>query len=224
MRVLVVEDHAATRKLLEGALRESGHTPDGAADLATARQKVATGGYALVVLDWMLPDGSGLDLCREMRGTNDSTPILVLTARGDVDDRVEGLDAGADDYLKKPFAVAEFRARVRALLRRGPRLELTVARLGPVDVHITLRRVMVHGKEVPITAREFSILEVLLRRRGGIVPRSDILLDVWGEETENSAASLEVLLGRLRRKLASSGGEGLIRTHRGIGYSIEWKS
>src|SRR6185436_9621869 len=133
MRILVVEDHIETRKMLERVLHEAGHLPDGVADLSVARRKVAAGGYAAVVLDWMLPDGDGLDLCREMRDGGDATPVIVLTAKGDVDDRVRGLDAGADDYLRKPFAVAEFLARMRVLLRRGPRLDVSVIALGPLE-------------------------------------------------------------------------------------------
>lgn len=204
--------------MLEGALREAGHTVVTAADLEAARGRLAEGGFSVVLLDWMLPDGSGTELCKEMRQSGDTTPILVLTARGGVEDRVEGLDAGADDYLRKPFAVAELLARVRALSRRGPRVLEPVVTFGPVQIRLAERSVRVHGEEAPITAREMAILEVLLRNRGRAVARTDILQAVWGSE-DASGASLEVLIGRIRRKLGQTG-EHLLRTHRGFGYSI----
>ena len=218
LRILVVEDHLDTRRMLEGALREAGHAVVAAPDLETARNRLAEGGFQVVLLDWMLPDGSGPDLCRQMRRDGDTTPVLVLTARGGVEDRVEGLDAGADDYLRKPFAVAELLARVRALTRRGPRVEEPVVAFGPVEIRLAERSVRVDGEEAPITAREMAILEVLLRNRGRAVSRSDILQAVWGSE-DASGASLEVLVGRIRRKLGETG-EHVLRTHRGFGYSI----
>ena len=221
MRILVVEDHPETRKMLERLLKEAEYLPDGAADLAAARRRLASGKYGAIVLDWMLPDGSGVDLCRELRAAGDSTPVLMLTARGEVEDRVRGLDAGADDYLRKPFAVAELLARMRALVRRGPRLESSVITIGGLQIRLAERRVLMEGAEVPVTSREFAILEVLLRRLGQAVSRSDILEAVWGEESASTEASLEVLIGRLRRKLTPRGGEGPIRTHRGFGYSLE---
>ena len=127
--------------MVERVLREAGHDGDGVGDLTAARGRLAAGGYAAVILDWMLPDGAGTDLCREMRARGSSLPVLILTARGGVEDRVEGLDAGADDYLRKPFAVAELLARVRALLRRGPRIEAPVVSLGEVEVRLAERRV-----------------------------------------------------------------------------------
>ena len=219
MRILLVEDHQETRNLLERALREAGHVPVGTGDLATARRMLSEGDYDALILDWMLPDGSGTDLCRELRTRRRTIPILILTARGGVGDRVAGLDAGADDYLRKPFAVAELTARVRALLRRGPRLVEPVVSLGSVEVRLAERRVLVGGREVPLTAREFSILELLLRHRGRPVSRTAILHSIWGEETGSVGSSLEVLIARLRRKLAPGGGEGPIRTHRGFGYA-----
>ena len=218
LRILVVEDHAETRRMLERALREAGHVVVEASDLDSARRRAVEGGFGLVLLDWMLPDGSGTELCREMRKARDTTPILLLTARGGVEDRVLGLDAGADDYLRKPFAVAELLARVRALSRRGPRLLEEVIALGPVEFRLAERKVLVRGREAPITAREMAVLEVLLRRRGHAVARADILQAVWGAE-DASAGSLEVLIGRIRRKLGEVG-ESLLRTHRGYGYSI----
>lgn len=223
MRILVVEDSAETRRMVQRVLEEAGHEADGAADLEAARKKAARGAYAAIVLDWMLPDGSGIALCREMRAAGDATPVLMLTARGDVEDRVTGLDSGADDYLRKPFAVAELLARLRALLRRGPRLDTDTVRIGGLEIRLSERRVLAEETEIPLTPREFAILELLLRRRGHAVSRTDILEVVWGEETRGAEASLEVLIGRLRRKLLSREGDGPIRTHRGFGYSIDFR-
>jgi DNA-binding response OmpR family regulator len=221
MRVLVVEDHAETRRLLERALEEAGHDVVAAGSLAAARLKIAEGTCAAAIIDWMLPDGEGLALCRSLRGAARETAILMLTARGDVHDRVRALDAGADDYLRKPFAVAELLARIRALLRRGPRLEEERLWLGDVEVLLAQRRVLRRGASVPLTEREFAILEMLLTRRGAPVSRSDLLDVIWGDHGEGAEASLEVLMGRLRRKLTIPGHEPVIRTHRGLGYSVE---
>jgi len=221
LRILIVEDHRETRRLLKSILADAGYEPDAVGDLKSARLKLASQDYAALVLDWMLPDGGGLELCREIRAARTPLPVLVLTARADIKDRVTGLDAGADDYLPKPFAVAELLARVRALLRRGPRLQEDAVRLGRVEVRLPARRILLDGREVPVTAREFSILEVLLRRRGHAVSRSDLLEMVWGEASPGGEASLEVLIARLRRKLSPEGGEGPIRTLRGFGYLVE---
>jgi DNA-binding response OmpR family regulator len=219
MRVLVVEDHVATRAMIEALLRDAGYTAVSVGTLAEARACMHAGGFAAVVLDWMLPDGSGLDLCAELRGGGDATPILVLTARGGVEDRVVGLDAGADDFLKKPFAAAELRARLRALLRRGPRIVESRVMLGPIEIRAASRIVLADGHEIPLTAREFDILEVLARHRGQVVTRSNLLIAVWGDD-ENTGESLDVLLARLRRKLAAAGAPDTIRTHRGVGLSV----
>src|SRR5262245_25025514 len=120
--------------MVERLLKEAGYTTDGAVDLATARKKLSAGQFGALVVDWMLPDGSGLDLCHDLRASGDATPVLMLTARGEVEDRVRGLDAGADDYLRKPFAVAELLARMRALVRRGPRLEAATVSLGALEI------------------------------------------------------------------------------------------
>jgi two-component system response regulator MprA len=219
MRILVVEDHAETRTMIEAVLREAGYTAVPAGSLAAARELLQAGGLVAVVLDWMLPDGSGMDLCAERRAAGDSTPILVLTARAGVEDRVVGLDSGADDYLKKPFAAAELLARLRALLRRGPRIVESHVALGPIEVRPASRLVIASGREIPLTAREFDILEVLVRHRGRVVTRSNLLIAVWGDD-ESTGESLDVLLTRLRRKLAEAGAPDAIRTHRGVGYSV----
>jgi len=205
--------------MIEAVLREAGYAAVSAGTVAEARGLLGKGGFAAIVLDWMLPDGSGPDLCADLRSAGDTTPILMLTARAGVDERVVGLNAGADDYLKKPFAAAELVARVRALLRRGPRLLETRVMLGPIEIHAGSRLAIAGGRELPLTAREFDILEVLMRHRGRIVTRSNLLIAVWGEDA-NSGDSLDVLLTRLRRKLAEGGAPDAIRTHRGVGYSV----
>jgi two-component system response regulator MprA len=211
MRILVVEDNGEVRTFVETTLREAGFDVRGVATCAAAEVAVREGGIAGVVLDWMLPDRPGIELCRAMRREGDATPVLMLTARGDVEDRVAGLDAGADDYLKKPFAAAELRARVKALLRRGPRLADEIVQIGPVEVQMAARHVVAGKHEVPLTAREFDILETLARQ---------LLLAIWGSDDEAASGSLEVLIARLRRKLAEAGAPDAVRTLRGVGYSL----
>lgn len=215
MRVLVIDDEADVRSVVARALRADGHAVTTAEDLESARDRLAEGAD-LVVLDLRLPDGFGLELCRELRGAGSTVPILLLTALSQVALRVEGLDAGADDFLAKPFAVAELRARVRALGRRGslPR-GLTYAR-DDVLLDFAGRRATRGGQDVAITAREWAILEILGKRAGRVVQRVDLLESVWGEASEAAASTLEVLVGRLRRKL----GADLIRTLRGEGYAL----
>jgi DNA-binding response OmpR family regulator len=221
VRILVVEDHRATRTMVELALRERGHTVDGVESVAQAQDRLRADTYDVVVLDWMLPDGSGVELCRTMRAGGRSVPVLMLTARGEVADRVSGLDAGADDYLRKPFAVTELLARLRALARRGPRIVDAVVTDGHLEIQLDSRRVLADGEEIPLTSREFQILELLLRRGGRVVTKSDILVSVWGAESPGAEASLEVLVSRLRRKLAFDEA-GPLRTHRGLGYSLRF--
>jgi len=220
MRVLVVDDHADTRKLLVRNLELASYGVKAAGSCDEAEAALALGAFDVVILDVMLPDGSGIDLCRRLRGAAMQVPILLLTARGEVRDRVDGLDAGADDYLVKPFAVLELLARVKALGRRGPVLRGRTVRFGPVAVDFEDRRVRVDARDVPLTAKELAIVEVLASRRGGVVPRDRLLESVWGDVSESAAASLEVLVARIRRKLGEAA--TVLRTHRGVGYSFEW--
>jgi DNA-binding response OmpR family regulator len=215
MRVLVVDDDPELLELVATSLSRDGHRVRSASDLAGAREALAEE-VELVVLDLGLPDGSGLSLCRELRGAGRATPILLLTARSAVSQRVAGLDAGADDYLTKPFALAELRARVRALGRRRGAPPAPQLSLGSVELDLSGRRAYREGDEVELTDREWTILEILAVRRGRAVSRAAILEEGWGEETEAAAASLEVLVGRIRRKL----GREVIRTVRGIGYAL----
>jgi len=215
MRVLVIDDEAAVRSVVARALRADGHAVATAEDLGSARERVVEG-TDLIVLDLRLPDGFGLELCRELRTDGSTVPILLLTAFSQVALRVEGLDAGADDFLAKPFAVAELRARVRALGRRGALPRGLTYTHKDVVLDFAGRRARRAGHDVAVTAKEWAILEMLVRRAGRVVSRLDLLESVWGDASETAASSLEVLVGRLRRKLGSD----LIRTLRGEGYAL----
>jgi len=220
MRVLVVDDHADTRKLLVRSLERASYGVKAAGSCADAEVALGQGEFDVVVLDVVLPDGSGIDLCSRLRAGKLRVPILLLTARGEVQDRVAGLDAGADDYLVKPFAVAELLARVKALARRGPVVRERALAIGPVVVDLESRRVRVEDREVPLTGKELAIVEVLAARRGGVLTRDRLIECVWGDVTESAAASLEVLVARIRRKLGA--GAAAVRTIRGIGYALRW--
>ena len=220
MRILIVEDQPDTRQMVEDALRDASFTVDSAVDVESALTCLDVSEYDAVILDWMLPDGSGIDLCRRMRQDGNEVPVLFLTAKGDVADRVAGLNAGGDDYLRKPFAVAELIARLRALTRRRNPGLASVNQVGDAQVDLAARRVTLDNKEVPLTAKEFALLECLLSRRGRAIARTDILRMVWDDPTLGAEASLEVLISRLRRKLSSSDTPCPIRTHRGYGYSV----
>ena len=221
MRVLVIEDSTPTRELLERSLSAAGFEVEFAARVATGRRLAEDTPFDVIVLDVMLPDGSGIDLCRDLRANGLLTPILFLTARGDVEDRIAGLDAGGDDYLKKPFALAELQARLRALGRRRgiapPHRVETAALL----IDFTARRLVRDGEEVPLTAREWGVLEMLASRSGRVVPRDELLETLWGERSASASESLDVIMSRLRRKLGENEGGCAVRTVRGAGYCFE---
>jgi DNA-binding response OmpR family regulator len=218
MRILVVDDDPPTRELLARSLGRAGHVASVAASCQEAEGMARGEHFDVLVLDVMFPDGSGLDLCRALRQGRVKTPILLLTAHGAVGDRVEGLNAGADDYLPKPFAVSELIARVRALGRRGA-LRDEVVVVGDVEIDLGGHRVLLAGKSVAMTARELAILETLARNQRQVVSRDQILESVWGTVSESKANTLEVLMARIRRKLG--GATAPIRTVRNLGYSLE---
>jgi DNA-binding response OmpR family regulator len=217
MRVLVVDDESEVCDLVGRALAREGHGIRVATSLAEARQEVAAAPPELMVLDLVLGDGSGIDFCREMREAGHRMPIILLTAHGEVPRRLEGFEAGADDFVSKPFAVAELRARVRALARRGPLLRPAVVAVGGVSLDLAARRARRDDEEIPITAREWAIVELLVARRGRLIARSEILESIWGDSSDAASASLDVIIARVRRKL----GSGVIRTVRGEGYAID---
>lgn len=221
MRILVVEDSGPTRELLMRAFEADGAHIVTASRFATGLRQALSAEFDVIVLDLMLPDGDGLDLCRRIRSEGVTTPVLCLTARGEVADRVHGLDSGADDYLRKPFALAELKARIRALARRQGLAAPARLASGPLRIDFTARRMTRAGQEVPLTAREWAVLESLAARLGRVVPRRDLLEDIWHDTGRGSSESLDVILSRLRRKLGSLDDGLVVRTVRGTGFVLE---
>ncbi|HEY0715745.1 MAG TPA: response regulator transcription factor [Polyangia bacterium] len=219
MRVLVVDDHEPTHQLLRRRLEGEAHVVVVAGTCADAQTAVQKRPFDVIVLDVMLPDGSGVELCRSWRAAGVTTPVLLLTARGDVGDRVAGLDAGADDYMPKPFALSELLSRVRALGRRGPTLRAAEIHAGGLTIDLERRRVSNAEGPILLTARELAIVEVLALRKGAVVERDDLIESVWGEVTESARASFEVLIARVRKKLGGAGAP--LRTIRNLGYVLE---
>ena len=220
MRLLVVEDDPVAAALFAKGLREHAYVIDLAADGPGALERALVNAYDLIVLDVMLPGIDGFEVCRRLRARRNAVPILMLTARGGVDDRVEGLDAGADDYLSKPFHFPELLARVRALLRRGPALDPSVLRVADLSIDTRTRRVERGGGTIQLTTKEYTLLAYLTRRQGQIVTRSDISDHVWDENFDPLSNVIDVYVQRLRRKVDDGHAQKLIHTRRGAGYVL----
>ena len=220
MRLLLVEDDAELADALVHGFRDHGIDVAWVADVHAGRTHAADGTYDVLLLDIMLPGGSGVDLCRELRHAGFVTPILMLTARFTLDDRVHGLEAGADDYLSKPFAFRELLARVRALARRQPAMIPSVVQVADLTVELATRRVARGGMPIDLTAKEFALLECLVLRHGQVVDRATITAQVWDDNHDPFTNLLEVLVRRLRRKIDDRFEAKLIHTVRGAGYRI----
>lgn len=221
MRILVVEDEAVAAAVLAKGLREHSYAVDVAGDGDAAFEQATINDYDLLVLDVLLPGMSGLEVCGKLRSEGVNTPVLMLTARGEPDQRVEGLDAGADDYLSKPYHFSELLARVRALLRRGPALASPVIAIDDLTVDTQARRVTRAGKTIQLTTKEYGLLEYLARRRGEIAGRSDIAEHVWDDSFDPMSNLIEVYVQRLRRKIDDGHDVKLIHTRRGSGYTLD---
>jgi DNA-binding response OmpR family regulator len=220
MRILLVEDEPDTARMLAKGLREQTYAVDVAADGDAALYQTAINAYDLVILDVMLPGRDGLAVCRELRASGATVPVLMLTARDTVQDRIVGLDTGADDYLTKPFDFHELLARLRALLRRGPALipeTLTIA-----DLSINTRSQQIHrgGHRILLTAKEYALLEYLARHAGAVVTRAAIAEHVWDESFDPFSNLIEVYVQRLRRKIDADSPLRLLHTQRGAGYML----
>jgi DNA-binding response OmpR family regulator len=220
MRLLLVEDERSAARMLAKGLREQGYAVDLVADGVSAVQAASTTSYDLVVLDLMLPLKDGLDVCRDLRATGHLVPVLMLTARDAVDDRIAGLDAGADDYLVKPFHLGELLARIRALGRRRA-LPILPARIecGPLVLNTRTRDAWVDGQLIGLTAREYALLEYLCRQPGTVISREEIAEHVWDGRYDPCSNVIDVYVQRLRRKI-DRGADSLIRTRRGAGYQM----
>ena len=212
----MVEDYGPVRDAVATALREAGYAVDAAADGIDGLWHAESGGYDALVLDVMLPGHSGSDILDRLRGGGDNVPVLLLTAKDTVADRVDGLQRGADDYLGKPFAVAELVARVGALVRRGHGGASAVIRVGTLSIDTAARRVCRNEQAIELTAREFGLLELLARRAGQVVSRREIWDSLYEADDQTASNVVDVYVGYLRRKL----GPELIRTRRGQGYML----
>lgn len=219
MRVAVIEDNLGLADAIARVLGDNGHAVECFADGAAADDHLRREGCDLAIVDINLPELSGLELLTRMRGRGDAVPVLILTARSDTADRVAGLDAGADDYLVKPFAMDELMARVRALMRRRPDLGGAKERIGPLEYDRAARRLFSAQTEIVLPRKELALLECLIDRRGRIVSQDEIADHLYGVGSDTEATVVQTYVSRLRKRLAPYGVE--IRTVRGLGYLLD---
>jgi DNA-binding response OmpR family regulator len=218
MKVLIVEDDEELLDAVRGGLEEEGIRVDAASTFAAGSLHAGLGSHDVIVLDVLLPGGTGVELCRRLRSEGNETPILFLTALGAEDDRLRGFQAGGDDYLTKPFSFNELVARIRALARRPPELLHTMRRVADLEVDLDARTASRGGKALSLTAQEWALLEFFVRHEGTVVTRADITAYVWDANHDPFTNLLEVLVWRLRQKVDEGFGAQLIHTIRGAGY------
>lgn len=222
MKLLVAEDEPKTGVYLQQGLTEAGFTVDRVMTGTDALQKAQSEAYDLLILDVMMPGLDGWEVLRKIRAAGKDVPVLFLTARDGVDDRVKGLELGADDYLVKPFAFSELLARVRTLLRRGNGGSAqTTMKMADLEVDLLKRRATRNGKRIDLTAKEFALLELLMRRRGEVLPKSLIASQVWDMNFDSDTNVIEVAIRRLRAKIDDDFAPKLIHTARGMGYMMD---
>jgi two-component system, OmpR family, copper resistance phosphate regulon response regulator CusR len=221
VKILLVEDESKTGEYLKQGLGEAGYTTDWVQEGRLGQHQALSEEYDLVILDVMLPGLNGWQVLSVIRSKGISTPVLMLTARDQIEDRVKGLELGADDYLVKPFAYAELLARVRSLLRRGRQRESELLQVGDLELDVLKRRAFRGGNRIDLTAKEFALLELLMRRQGEVLPRSLIASLIWDINFDSDTNVIEVAIKRLRAKVDTGYEMRLINTVRGMGYVLE---
>jgi len=224
MRILLVEDEARMAQVIKRGLREAAYAVDVARDGEDALYQASINDYDAVILDVMIPKLDGFQVCRELRAHGSRIPVLMLTARDAVEDRIGGLDTGADDYLTKPFEFGELLARLRALLRRGQELRSIVIELGDLEIDTRGQRVKRNGRPIELTTKEYTLLEYLARNAGKVVGREEISEHVWDDTFDPFSKLIEVYINRLRRKVDAPFSQPLIHTRRGAGYELRLPS
>lgn len=220
MTILIIEDEKKLVEILKKALKGERYACDVAYDGETGLEKALTGSYSLIILDLSLPKKDGLDICKELRQKLIHTPVIMLTARGIIDDKVKGLDVGADDYLLKPFSLDELFARIRAVLRRRKVAEGALLTFADLVLDSKKHQVTRAGKVLPLTPKEYRLVETLLYNKGQAVARLQLIEEAWGEDSKKINFELNVHMRYLRRKVDSGRKEPLIKTVRGVGYAL----
>jgi DNA-binding response OmpR family regulator len=221
MRILLVEDDSRLANVIAKGLRENSYAVDVVHDGELGLYQASINDYDVIVLDVLLPARDGYEVCRELRTRGNTTPILMLTARATIDDRVTGFDAGADDYLTKPFSFRELLARIHALLRRNAHLRPDVLEIGDLTIDSISHRVSRANHDVQLTAKEYALLEYLARRAGQLVSRAEIAAHVWDDTFDPFSNTIEVYMNRLRRKIDDNHSTKLLHTRRGEGYMLD---
>lgn len=224
MKILVVEDDRKGARILQKGLEEEGFAVELAVDGREAERALDGGGYDLVILDWLLPDKPGIDICRDVRTRDASIPILMLTAKDALSDRVAGLNTGADDYLTKPYAFWELLARIRALLRRSLHARPPALRVGDLTVDPVTREVTLRGQVVDLTPKEYAILNALAQQAGHVLTRADLAKHLGYDDADQASNLLDVYISHLRKKVDDGAASPLIRTMRGRGYCLGGES
>ncbi|HEY2274599.1 MAG TPA: response regulator transcription factor [Steroidobacteraceae bacterium] len=221
MKVLIVEDQRKLEQFLKQGLTEAGYTVGVAASCAAARDALCEASYDAIVLDLGLPDGDGLDLLRQWRRSGFNEPVIILSARDDLQDRIKGLDVGADDYLPKPFSLQELLARLRSLLRRHASVKDTVLEHRGMRLDLVGRTLHFNGEPIELTNREFALLEVFMQNPGRVLPRTLICEKVWSSPYDVDANLLDVYMSKLRARFETEGARPLFKTVRGVGYKLQ---
>ncbi len=221
MAILIIEDEEKLADILRRALKSERFATDSAYDGETGFEKALTGNYDLIILDIMLPKKDGLEICRDLRAKNVFTPIIMLTARGTVEDRISGLDFGADDYLVKPFSIDELMARIRTVLRRRKTVDGMVWKIADLILDTKKHELKRDGKTIPLTLKEHRILSLLMSKNGEAISRRELLDDAWGPEFNETNHELNVHMRYLRRKVDDGRKKPLIQTIRGVGYTLK---